>query len=154
MKRLLMQASESDQDEVLELLRKAFAPYMAKLGRSVEPDSFDWVPQALGEGQVHAAAGNGGIEGVLIEEPLGKTLYVKVVAVRPDRQGKGLGSRMLEEIEAEARDRDFEALTLDTAAVMDDLLRLYRRHGFLEIRRAPPDHGRDEILRVFMRKDL
>ena len=154
MRPLLKQASASDRDEVLQLLRDAFASYMAKLGRVVEADSFDWLPQALDDGQVHAASGAGGIEGVLVEEPLGRTLYVKVVAVRPDRQGKGLGSRMLSEIEARARARGFEALTLDTAAVMEDLLRLYGRHGFREIRRAPPDHGRDEILRVFMRKEL
>ena len=150
----LRQASESDRNEVLQLLRDAFAPYMAKLGRIVEPDSFAGVRQALADGQVSAAVGSDGIEGVLIEEPLGATLYVKVVAVRPDQQGKGLGSRMLEEIETRARDRGFEALTLDTAEVMEDLLRLYGRHGFREIRRAPPDHGRDETLRVFMRKDL
>ena len=154
MKPLLKQASASDRDEVLRLLRDAFASYMAKLGRVVEADSFAWVPRALDDGQVHAADGVGGIEGVLVEEPLGKALYVKVVAVRPDRQGKGLGSRMLSEIEARARDRGFEALTLDTAEIMEDLLRLYGRHGFREIRRAPPDHGRDEILRVFMRKEL
>lgn len=154
MRPMLMQASESDRDEVLALLRAAFVPYMARLGRVVEPDIFDWVPEALGEGQVHAAAGDGGIEGILVEEPLGKALYVKVVAVRPDRQGKGLGSRMLQEIEARARDRGFEALTLDTAEVMEDLLRLYGRHGFREVRRGLPDHGRDEIPRVFLRKAL
>lgn len=154
MRPLLRQASASDRDEVLRLLRDAFAPYMSKLGRVVEADSFAWVPQTLDDGQVHAADGTGGIEGVLIEEPLGKALYVKVVAVRPGLQGKGLGSRMLAEIEARARARGFEALTLDTAEIMTDLLRLYGSHGFREVRRAPPDHGRDDILRVFMRKEL
>ena len=38
--------------------------------------------------------------------------------------------------------------------MMDDLLRLYARHGFVEIHRGPPPHGKDALPRVFLRKDL
>ena len=150
----LRKASEADRDEIPQLLRDAFAPYMARLGRVAGPGAFDWFPQALAEGQVYVVAGNDGIEGVLVAVPQGERLNIKVVAVRPDLQGKGLGSRLLEEIESRARGQGFEALTLETAEIMVDMLRLYGRHGFHEVRRGPPDHGKDEIPRVFLRKDL
>jgi hypothetical protein len=47
-----------------------------------------------------------------------------------------------------------KALSLQTAEMMSDLVRLYNRHGFLETRKALPEHGDDKHLRVQMKKVL
>ncbi len=45
-------------------------------------------------------------------------------------------------------------LRLDTVEFMSDLLRLYRRHGFEVAEKGLPKHGRDNFMRVFMRKNI
>ena len=57
-------------------------------------------------------------------------------------------------VEQTARGDQVTALSLQTAEMMSDLLRLYRRHGFLLTRKALPTHGRDNHLRVHMLKRL
>jgi hypothetical protein len=47
-----------------------------------------------------------------------------------------------------------KSVSLQTAEMMSDLLRLYSRHGYLETRRALPAHGDDRHLRVHMKKLL
>ena len=63
-------------------------------------------------------------------------------------------TRLPRHVEAEAWPAGASSLHLDTAAMMSDLLRLYDRHGFKEVRRGPPGHGRDRHIRVFMEKRL
>ena len=74
--------------------------------------------------------------------------------VDPARQGEGIGSWLLEQLEIAAREDGVSTLSLQTAEIMDHLLRLYSRHGFVETRRALPHHGDDEYLRVYMMKQL
>ena len=45
-------------------------------------------------------------------------------------------------------------MTLETAEMMEHLVRLYRRHGFEIVRRGPPSHGKDSHMRVFMARRL
>jgi hypothetical protein len=61
---------------------------------------------------------------------------------------------MIGQIEQTARARDTRTLTLNTAEIMEDRVRLYSRHGFEIVRRGPPDHGKDTHVRVYMAKEL
>ena len=53
------------------------------------------------------------------------------LVVHPNWQGRGVGSRLLEALEAEARQRDCCALTLEVNGPNQGAQRLYRRHGFV-----------------------
>ena len=57
-------------------------------------------------------------------------LYIDRLGVDPARQGSGLGGWLLVKLEELARSRGFTGMSLETAEMMEHLVRLYRRHGF------------------------
>ena len=61
---------------------------------------------------------------------------------------------MIGKVEALARARRMKTLSLNTAEIMEDRVRLYSRHGFAIVRRGPPEHGKDTLTRVYMSKAL
>jgi ribosomal protein S18 acetylase RimI-like enzyme len=61
---------------------------------------------------------------------------------------------MLEKIEEIASSRGIKKLTLDTAKMRADLIKLYERHGFRVFNECQPKHGKDNHVRVFMEKSL
>jgi len=58
------------------------------------------------------------------------SLNVHDLAVLPDHRGRGVGRRLLEEIERRARARGSSKLTLEVHASNEGAMRLYRRFGF------------------------
>ena len=77
-------------------------------------------------------------------------LLLDNIAVRPDRQGQGLGRQLIRFAEAEARRLGFTELRLYTHETMTENIALYTRLGFVETGRGH-DAGYD---RVFMTKRL
>ena len=71
---------------------------------------------------------------------------IDYVATDPDREGEGIGSWLMLEIEKTARCEGVLAFTLHTASIREDLIEFYERHGFREVRRALPVHGKDAHL--------
>jgi ribosomal-protein-alanine N-acetyltransferase len=66
---------------------------------------------------------------------------VQTVAVRSDRQGSGLGSRLVEELLAEAERRSCHRVFLEVAADNLRAQELYARHGFERISRRRNYYG-------------
>jgi ribosomal protein S18 acetylase RimI-like enzyme len=64
------------------------------------------------------------------------TAEIARLAVAPDRQGEGLGARLLVETERHARP-GVTALVLFTGEHSHGNLRLYERHGYAETHRTP-----------------
>lgn len=58
---------------------------------------------------------------------------LKRMYVRPAGRGAGLGGRLLAVAEDAARDLGCHTIRLDTAAPLTEALRLYQRHGYVEI---------------------
>jgi ribosomal-protein-alanine N-acetyltransferase len=56
--------------------------------------------------------------------------HVTTLSVHPDRQGEGIGTRLLAALVREALDRGTQALTLEVRASNDRAQALYRRFGF------------------------
>jgi ribosomal protein S18 acetylase RimI-like enzyme len=56
------------------------------------------------------------------------------VFVIPAARRRGLGSRLLDELEAHARDHDLATLRLDTRRDLVEARQLYARHGYTEVR--------------------
>ncbi len=65
-----------------------------------------------------------------------RSAEVARLAVAPDRQGEGLGTRLLVEIERHARP-GVTSLALFTGDRSHRNLRLYARHGYVETHRTP-----------------
>lgn len=75
------------------------------------------------------------VEAALEEDVPGPRWYLGVLGVAPERQGEGLGSRLMRPI-LERADREGLPVTLETGQPRN--LPLYRRHGFAVLREIPP----------------
>ena len=58
---------------------------------------------------------------------------MKRLFVRSEARGHGLGRMLAERIIEEARDREYDAIILDTLPMMKDAQRMYERLGFVDI---------------------
>jgi ribosomal protein S18 acetylase RimI-like enzyme len=90
------------------------------------------------------------IAGVLVLEERPDAFVLDNIAIHPDWQGKGLGRRLMDFAEAEARRRGWAMIRLYTHALMTENQALYRRLGYVETGRIA-ENGFD---RVYMAKTL
>jgi DNA-binding MarR family transcriptional regulator/GNAT superfamily N-acetyltransferase len=70
--------------------------------------------------------------GALRFHPNGAT-EIKRLWVAPPARGMGLGRRLLDELEAQARQRGSASVCLDTNRALDEAIAMYRRAGYVEI---------------------
>ena len=87
--------------------------------------------------------------GALLRDPRGWG-EVKRMVVRSDRRGRGIGKRVLAELEVIAGAAGLPLLRLETGIHNDDALALYRAAGFVEC--APFGDYKPDPLSVFMEK--
>ncbi len=152
MELVFAQALPSQRGAINRLMLAAFTPYVMKLGRGPESGPYPWLDAAIESGNAHVALHGSEIVGLVTTTRRGDELVIDQLGVAPARQGDGIGGWLLGQIEQTARRDGAKALSLQTAEIMPDLLRLYARHGFEETRRELPDHGDDDYLRVHMTK--
>ena len=146
-------ASPSQFEAINRLMLCAFTPYVQVLGgRRAGP--YPWLKAAISRGDVYVGLEETTIVGIVTTSRRDDELAIDQLGVDPMRQGEGIGSWLLKQIEQTARRDQVKMLSLHTAEMMSDLLRLYTRHGFLEIQRSLPEHGEDKHLRVHMKKVL
>lgn len=144
--------------EVDRLIRAAFTPYVRALGREIAPDAYAWFAEAIVKGDIYIALDGAGVGeelvGAICTKPGGSDLELALIGVSPARQKSGIASFMIGKVETLARARGMKALSLNTAEMMEDRVRLYSHHGFAIVRRGPPGHGKDTLTRVYMKKSL
>jgi GNAT superfamily N-acetyltransferase len=139
-----------EHDCVRALVRAAYAPYVARIGREPMPMGDDYRARiAAGEAWVLTGE-DGALLGVLVlvDEP--DALLLDNVAVAEGERGKGHGHRLIAFAESEAVRRGYRTLRLFTNVKMTENIDRYRRLGFVETHRAG-EHG---FARVFMAKRL
>ncbi len=131
-------ATAGDAGELLTLQRAAYVPE-ARINRSTDipplTETLDEVDGAV-VGELVLVARQ---EGRLVGSVRGRVeadgvWYVGRLIVAPDRQGRGLGRRLLEEIQSWAP-TSAEVCRLLTGAASTANLALYRRAGFREVER-------------------
>lgn len=84
---------------------------------------------------------NGKIIGTYGLFPLSSTVCeLRNMYLISDHQGKGLGHKMMIDALAEARQRQFKEIVLETNALLDKACKLYRKYGFFEY---TPEHFSD-----------
>jgi len=136
-------ATPDDAAAVGELVRRAYAHYVDRIGRRPGPMDEDY-RQKVAEGKVSVAVEADEILGliVLAEEP--DHLLVENVAVAPERQSQGIGRALLAFAEEVATDTDLTTLRLYTHALMIENLAFYPRLGYTEIDRRT-DNGFERV---------
>lgn len=122
----------------------------------------------------HASAGRAWVTVDDRDEPVGYVVvdvvdgcaHVEQITVHPDRQGTGLGRRLLQEVEQFAAERDMPAVTLTAFADVPWNGPLYAHLGFVvlsdhelgpglrALREEEARHGLDPVRRVCMRRDV
>jgi GNAT superfamily N-acetyltransferase len=154
MNRTFTAATPDQLAKVDALIRSAFTPYVRGLGREIAADAYGWFGGAIASGDIFVAKEGEEIVGVIATKRGEGEMILEQIGVSPTRQKQGIASWMIGQIEPIARDRGLRTLSLNTAEMMEDRVRLYSRHGFKIVRRGPPDHGRDAHVRVYMVKEL
>ena len=82
----------------------------------------------------------------------GEYAEIKRMYVRPGQRGRRLGRRLLEFVEARARDDGLRLARLETGIAQPEALALYERGGYR--RRGPFGSYEPDPLSVFMEKSL
>jgi ribosomal protein S18 acetylase RimI-like enzyme len=141
---MIRPATPEDRAAVEAIVRNAYSVYLERMGQPPGPMLDDYAAQ-IAAGSVSVLDEDGEIVAIIV-------LLAKPdnIAVRPDRQGTGLGRQMIAFAETEARRRSFTELRLYTHETMIENIALYTRLGFVETGRGH-EAGYD---RVFMTKRL
>jgi N-acetylglutamate synthase-like GNAT family acetyltransferase len=145
----LRRADAGDIGPIRDLVTAAYEHYVARIGRKPMTMRTDF-SIALREHEVWVIEASGRVVGVLELVPHDDHLWLENVAVSPDWQGRGLGRRLLDHTEAEARRRDLPEVRLLTNERFTDNIAWYTRAGFRETHRQP--HLGTDL--VYFTKDL
>jgi GNAT superfamily N-acetyltransferase len=145
----LRPAEPGDVDALRSIAVVAYQHYVPRIGQAPAPMTADYV-QAVRRRQAWVAVEGGQVIGfaILIAQP--GYLLLDNVAVRPDVQGRGIGTRLLDLAEDHARSLHLGEVRLYTNEAMTENLSYYPRHGYVETHRAEQDGFR----RVYFRKSL
>lgn len=147
---MIRRAAPADRPAIEAIVRDAYAVYIDRIGKPPGPMLDDYAA-LIDAGAVSVLEIDGAeLSALLVLLPKPDHLLLDNIAVRRDRQGQGLGRRLIAFAEAEARRLGYRDLRLYTHQTMTENIALYARLGFAETGRGR-DAGYD---RVFMTKRL
>jgi ribosomal protein S18 acetylase RimI-like enzyme len=142
-------ARGGDRAAVVDCVTAAFGTFIPRIGKPPAPMLADYAA-LIARRQVHLLEDEGIVAGVIVLAAQADHLFVDVLAVRPRRQGQGLGRRLMAFAAGEARRRDLSEIRLYTHEAMSGALGLYRALGYQETARRLEDG----YARVYLRKVL
>ncbi len=142
-------ATAADLAAIRALVEAAYAPHVAAIGRRPAPMDADYAAH-IAAGEAFVLEDGGVLAGLVVWRAEAEHGFVDNVAVDPARQGRGIGRRLLDFVEAEAKRLGLPELRLYTHARMTENLTLYPRLGWEETERRA-EAGFD---RVFFRKPV
>ena len=142
-------ALPSEAEAVRALVERAYAPWVAIIGRRPAPMDDDY-PRHIAAGKVFVFDLGGSIVAVVVIETGSEHMLADNVAVDPAHQGAGLGRQMLLFVETRARNLGLSEIRLFTHIRMTSNIRLYERIGFKQTHSAIVDGYH----RVFMAKSI
>jgi GNAT superfamily N-acetyltransferase len=147
---VIRRAQPTDRAAVEQIVRDAYSMYIERIGKPPGPMLDDY-GALIAEGVVSVCEGSDGtLAALIVLLPKPDHLLLDNIAVRPDRQGRGLGRQLIAFAEAEARRLGHAELRLYTHQKMTENIALYARLGFVETGRGQ-EAGYE---RVFMTKRL
>jgi GNAT superfamily N-acetyltransferase len=122
-------AVAADAEAVRDLTRRAYAKWVALIGREPLPMGFDQAA-AIRDDRVEVMEIDGAIVGVAHLVVGDERVMLENLAIDPDRAGHGLGRRMLAHAEAVTRDLGRGRTALYTNARFTANLRFYAAAGY------------------------
>lgn len=150
----ILPITPDDAGEALTLQRAAFVQE-ALIYDSVQmpplTQSLDELRAELVDNLGCVARERGRMLGAVRAQRDGDLLLIGRIAIAPDVQGKRIGSRLLDAVEARGREAGCREAELFTGSLSEANLRLYVRAGYRESGRVEEDEG---IEQVFLRKRL
>jgi ribosomal protein S18 acetylase RimI-like enzyme len=140
-------ATPADLPAIRAVVTAAYGRYLDRMDRPPAPMLADYAAEV--ESARLWVAGEP-VTGLIELIEAGGSLHVANVAVHPSAQGTGLGRRLMEFAEEQARRHGLTRLDLYTNEVMTENQAIYARLGYRETARRAENGYR----RVYMRKDL
>lgn len=125
-----------DAEAVTDLVKDAYRPYVERIGREPMPMRMDHAV-AIRDDEVWVLEDATSIVGVLHLAAEPDHLLIVNVAVSPQRQGQGLGRRLLDHAEQRASQTGRTEVRLYTNERFVENLAIYRRRGYAETHRTP-----------------
>ncbi|HUN52126.1 MAG TPA: GNAT family N-acetyltransferase, partial [Candidatus Sulfotelmatobacter sp.] len=113
----LRPATAADLPAIEAIVGAAYEKYTPRIGKPAGPMLDDYAA-LVEQAAVTLAVLAGEAVGLLVLLDAADHLLLDNIAVRPDRQGHGIGRRLIAEAEIEARRRGFRDLRLYTHATM------------------------------------
>ena len=126
---LLSKAELHHAQVITDLTQEAYKKWVAKIGREPTPMGVDYA-QALGVHRFDLASDGEELVGVIETSLEIDHLLIVNIAVRPDRQGLGLGHQLLAHAESLARSSGHRELRLYTNGAFTENIALYRQQGY------------------------
>ncbi len=114
---------------VRDFTRAAYAAWVPLIGREPLPMTADYAA-ALATHRFDLLYADGELAGLIETVADGDLLLVVNVAVRPDREGQGLGRRLMAHAETLATDQGLKGLRLYTNQRFERNVRLYQALGY------------------------
>jgi ribosomal protein S18 acetylase RimI-like enzyme len=142
-------ASPADVPALYLVVHEAYLLYVPRIGRMPAPMTADY-SAAVRSGQAWVAVADGEVTGLIVLVACQGYLLIENIAVLPSAQRRGIGARLLELAEDEARAHGLGEIRLYTNEGMTENLAYYPRRGYVETHRAEKDGFR----RVFFSKRL
>lgn len=146
---IIRRARPGDVSALSGLAHDAYARYVDRMGAEPAPMRADY-PALVRAGAVWVAERDGAVVGMLVLEMAHDHVLLDNIAVAPDAQGLGIGARLLDFTDEQARSYGLSEIRLYTNEAMTENISYYPRRGFVETHRAI-DHG---YRRVFFSKRL
>jgi GNAT superfamily N-acetyltransferase len=143
-------ARPADRAAIERIVRAAYGLYVERIGKPPGPMLDDYTA-LISDGRVSVLEeADRTMAAIIVLLPEPDHLLLDSIAVRPDRQGQGLGRRLIAFAEEQARRLGHSEVRLYTHEKMTENIALYTRLGFVETGRGQ-QAGYD---RVFMTKRL
>lgn len=142
-------ALADDIPRITEIARRAYAPYVERIGREPAPMVQDFA-EALALHRLWVALDDDTITGYVVAYQNGSSFHLENVAVHPDCAGQGMGRALIDHVEALAENAGHQTVDLYTNIHMTENLSLYPRLGYKEIARRV-ENG---FARVYFEKRL
>jgi len=144
---LIRAAGPSDVEAVSDVVERAFAHYVPRIGRRPAPMNTDYA-ERIARGDVHVVGDP--VAGVLVLGTRGDRVEIDLIAVEPGSQGAGLGRELMAFAEQDATRHGFGELRAEIHERMTENLGFYARFGYEEYDRRS-EHG---YAAVYFRKRL
>lgn len=140
---MIRRAVPEEAGDISALIREAFGPFEAEYSEEAfqyTTPSADVVRDRFNEGPIWVAVADGNsIIGTVSGLPEAERFYIRSMAIKPTVQRGGIGQRLLDTLEAYAREGGFEKLYLYTTFVLPGAKRLYDKNGFYVVRETTPE---------------